>query len=505
MLCGSSLSPERRAGSLAAVGMDDGGGARAPEETAAAAGVEGGPEQCEGGGGAAREELPAEGECGDGSPSQGAPDASAPAEPAEADEADAGRGNAEAPAGANGGGVSEPAGEDARVDAGADEPHVAVGNGSGDAEPSNQGESAEDERIEKEPKDGAAEKDRAFVPKAEASNKQVLKREIDAEIDPRREAEMKSSEPRFSWETQYDDGDESGTEEEQYSFRKEVETFYKGRSLEFKAPKFYKEELNLLKLYRAVVKLGGYEQVTSCKLWRQVGAPFRPPKTCTTVSWTFRNFYEKALLEYEKYRLQCGELPYLEYDNSIPKGENQVGGNHISQASTSGRALRDAAARAMQGWHSQSPVNAEDGKPSFSQKSDKQIKSGLLKRKKTPSPGNTVHVARAKAPKPQLNSIVIDVGPPADWVKINVYKINECFEVYALVPGLLREEVHVQSDPAGRLIISGQPQQLDNPWGVTPFKKVVSLPSRIDPHQTSAVVTLNGQLFVRVPCEQKDL
>lgn len=70
---------------------------------------------------------------------------------------------------------------------------------------------------------------------------------------------------------------------------------------------------------------------------------------------TFRNFYEKvllpchppfsfqdsirfylhvvkflahdflqALLEYEKYRLQCGELPYLEYDNSNPKGENQV-------------------------------------------------------------------------------------------------------------------------------------------------------------------------------------
>lgn len=32
----------------------------------------------------------------------------------------------------------------------------------------------------------------------------------------------------------------------------------------------------------------------------------------------------------------------------------------------------------------------------------------------------------------------------------------------------------MQSDPAGRLIISGQPQQLDNPWGVTPFKKVCS-------------------------------
>jgi len=32
--------------------------------------------------------------------------------------------------------------------------------------------------------------------------------------------------------------------------------------------------------------------------------------------------------------------------------------------------------------------------------------------------------------------------------------------------------------------------------------QVISLPSRIDPHQTSAVVTLHGQLFVRAPFEQ---
>ncbi|PWZ55091.1 Phospho-2-dehydro-3-deoxyheptonate aldolase 2, chloroplastic [Zea mays] len=61
-------------------------------------------------------------------------------------------------------------------------------------------------------------------------------------------------------------------------------------------------------------------------------------------------------------------------------------------------------------------------------------------------------------------------------------------------------EVHVQSDPAGRLVITGDPEQPNNPWGITPFKKVVvNLPSRINPHQTSAVVTLHGQLFVRAP------
>lgn len=96
-------------------------------------------------------------------------------------------------------------------------------------------------------------------------------------------------------------------------------------------------------------------------------------------------------------------------------------------------------------------------------------------------------------------------------------------------------QVHVQSDAAGRLVISGEPEQPDNPWGVTPFRKVtnsfnlihnsdfayinpescvyiyylpwlqiVTLPSRIDAHQTSAIVTLHGQLFVRAPFEQQE-
>ncbi|XP_059647344.1 AT-rich interactive domain-containing protein 5-like [Cornus florida] len=307
-------------------------------------------------------------------------------------------------------------------------------------------------------------------------------------------------------------GDESGTEEDQAAFMKELETFHKERCLEFKPPRFYGEPLNCLKLWRAVVRLGGYEQVTSCKLWRQVGESFKPPKTCTTVSWTFRCFYEKALLEYEKHKMRCGELPFNDVSFTEPTSAgNQVGHN---QASGSGRARRDAAARAMQGWHSQRLLgNGEVGDPIIKDKNststpkrEKQLKSiGLLKRKKSSPVERAVKVARLKASKPQLDTMVVDIGPPADWVKINVQKTKDCFEVYALVPGLLREEVRVQSDPAGRLVISGQPEQLDNPWGVTPFKKVVSLPSRIDPHQTSAVVTLHGQLFVRVPFEQSDL
>ncbi|XVF01670.1 hypothetical protein REPUB_Repub04eG0108300 [Reevesia pubescens] len=313
------------------------------------------------------------------------------------------------------------------------------------------------------------------------------------------------------------DNSGSDTEEEQAAFVKEVEAFYKEKSLEFKHPKFYKEDLNLLKLWRAVIKLGGYEQVTSCKLWRQVGESFNPPKTCTTVSWTFRIFYEKALLEYEKHKIHGGVLPHSDTSFIEPIGvESQACNN---QAPGSGRAKRDAAARAMRSWHSQRVLDngevchpiIKDKSSSPTPKSDRQLKNfGLLKRKKASTLEHGVRVTPLKATKPQLSfgrldTMVIDIGAPADWVKINVQKTIDCYEVYALVPGLLREEVHVQSDPAGRLVISGQPKQLDNPWGVTPFKKVVSLPSRIDPHQTSAVVTLHGQLFVRVPFELPDV
>lgn len=302
------------------------------------------------------------------------------------------------------------------------------------------------------------------------------------------------------------EGSESGTEDDQSNFMKELELFFRERTMEFKPPKFYGEGLNCLKLWRAVTRLGGYDKVTSCKLWRQVGESFKPPKTCTTVSWTFRGFYEKALLDYERHKTRGGEL-------SAPVSSNAEPTNVDTQASGSGRARRDAAARAMQGWHSQrllgngevSDPIIKDKNPLSVQKREKQLKNiGLLKRKKPPYTDPGVKGTRTKATKLQLDTAVVDVGPPAEWVKINVQRTKDCYEVYALVPGLLREEVRVQSDPAGRLVISGEPEHPDNPWGVTPFKKVVTLPSRIDPHQTSAVVTLHGQLFVRVPFEQSE-
>uniref|UniRef100_A0A803MA27 ARID domain-containing protein n=1 Tax=Chenopodium quinoa TaxID=63459 RepID=A0A803MA27_CHEQI len=253
-------------------------------------------------------------------------------------------------------------------------------------------------------------------------------------------------------------GGESGTEDEQAAFMMELDKFHKERSLDFKPPKFYGEPLNLL-------------------------------KTCTTVSWTFRIFYEKALLDYERYRTSS--------DGSSIPGSLAVPMGAENQGSGSGRARRVAAARAMEGWHSQRVLdNGEVSDPIIKDKNlislskkERQLKNlGELKRKNPSSTDHAVKPAR-KVQKLQSETTVIDIGSPADWVKINVRETKDCYEVYALVPGLLREEllitgvllgaagqmplmlVRVQSDPAGRLVISGEPENPDNPWSVTPFKK----------------------------------
>ncbi|MED6179660.1 AT-rich interactive domain-containing protein 5 [Stylosanthes scabra] len=312
-------------------------------------------------------------------------------------------------------------------------------------------------------------------------------------------------------DTEMTDYDDSGSCSEREAFMRELESFYRERSLEFKPPKFYGEPLNCLKLWRAVIKLGGYDVVTGNKLWRQVGESFHPPKTCTTVSWTFRIFYEKALLEYEKYKREIGELqlPVGSFHQSSSV-EKETSVYHAS-GSGSGRARRDAAARAMQGWHAQrllgygevaEPV-IKDKNSSTTPKREKNLKSiGMLNKHRTPSVLEHAEKAANIDGNRQLVTAVVDVGPPADWVKVNVRETKDCFEVYVLVPGLLREEVRVQSDPVGRLVITGLPEHVNNPWGITPFKKVVNLPARIDPLQTSAVVSLHGRLYVRVPFEQ---
>ncbi|CAN7034878.1 unnamed protein product [Brassica rapa subsp. trilocularis] len=291
--------------------------------------------------------------------------------------------------------------------------------------------------------------------------------------------------------------DEAGTLEEQQAFLRELATFHKENYLEYKPLKFYGQPLNTLKLWRAVVKLGGHDLVTTSKLWRQVGESFNPPKTCTTISYTFRNFYEKALLEYEKSLRKNGELNFPNSTHNLSSGLEKEVISH--QGSGSGRARRDSAARAMQGWHTQRLVGSGEDKGLSSTPKHKKLKSIGFQKSKTQT---CMDLVLSHGAEKQSVADVVDDGPLADWVKISVKETKESFEIYALVPGFLRKEIRIQSDPAGRLIITGEPEQLDNPWGITPFKKIVGLSARIDPLHTSAVMSMHGRLFIRVPFEQ---
>ncbi|KAG5390668.1 hypothetical protein IGI04_032209 [Brassica rapa subsp. trilocularis] len=291
--------------------------------------------------------------------------------------------------------------------------------------------------------------------------------------------------------------DEAGTLEEQQAFLRELATFHKENYLEYKPLKFYGQPLNTLKLWRAVVKLGGHDLVTTSKLWRQVGESFNPPKTCTTISYTFRNFYEKALLEYEKSLRKNGELNFPNSTHNLSSGLEKEVISH--QGSGSGRARRDSAARAMQGWHTQRLVGSGEDKGLSSTPKHKKLKSIGFQKSKTQT---CMDLVLSHGAEKQSVADVVDDGPLADWVKISVKETKESCEIYALVPGLLRKEIRIQSDPAGRLIITGEPEQLDNPWGITPFKKIVGLSARIDPLHTSAVMSMHGRLFIRVPFEQ---
>ncbi|MFS8016353.1 hypothetical protein Hanom_Chr15g01367601 [Helianthus anomalus] len=124
--------------------------------------------------------------------------------------------------------------------------------------------------------------------------------------------------------------------------------------------------------------------------------------------------------------MSIGDLPF---SDTFPEPASSAKQPSINQTPGSGRARRDAAARAMQGWHSQRLLNnggvgdpiIKDRTPSTSVRRDKRD-IGLLKRKKPSPVERAVKLARMKALKPQLDSAVVDVGLPADWVKINVQR-----------------------------------------------------------------------------------
>ncbi len=74
----------------------------------------------------------------------------------------------------------------------------------------------------------------------------------------------------------------------------------------FKVPSIGGRELDLCKFFKAVILRGGYQRVSSFKLWKEIVNEFEIPSSCTSASFTLRNHYNRCLLQYEMqfYRTQ---------------------------------------------------------------------------------------------------------------------------------------------------------------------------------------------------------
>ncbi|XP_049397283.1 AT-rich interactive domain-containing protein 5-like [Solanum stenotomum] len=72
--------------------------------------------------------------------------------------------------------------------------------------------------------------------------------------------------------------DDEGSPEDQAAFLGKLGTFYWEKAMKFKPPRFYGHHLNCLKLWRSMIRLGGYDRVIGYKLWWQVGDSFNPPQ-----------------------------------------------------------------------------------------------------------------------------------------------------------------------------------------------------------------------------------
>ena len=68
----------------------------------------------------------------------------------------------------------------------------------------------------------------------------------------------------------------------------------------FKVPSLGGKELDLCKLYKAVISRGGSHRVSNNKLWKEIVNEFEIPASCTSASFTLRNHYNKCLYQYEK-------------------------------------------------------------------------------------------------------------------------------------------------------------------------------------------------------------
>lgn len=84
-------------------------------------------------------------------------------------------------------------------------------------------------------------------------------------------------------------------------FKEKLIQFQKDLGVEnFKVPQIGGKELNLCKLFKAAILRGGFQRVTTNKLWKEIVNQFEIPPSCTSASFTLKSHYTRCLWQYEK-------------------------------------------------------------------------------------------------------------------------------------------------------------------------------------------------------------
>ena len=108
-------------------------------------------------------------------------------------------------------------------------------------------------------------------------------------------------------------------------FNRSLRKFYETRGETLKVPQIGGNQLDLHILYKEVVSRGGFQQVSSTKLWKEVVSALALPSSCTSASYNLRQHYFKILYSYEQ------EYFFKKNERSIPPSTGEFTTNKFTK------------------------------------------------------------------------------------------------------------------------------------------------------------------------------
>lgn len=122
---------------------------------------------------------------------------------------------------------------------------------------------------------------------------------------------------------------EEDEEAKSKKFLEELTKYYNQQGKEsFKYPIVSGKNLDLYKLYKEVIKRGGYQVVFDNKQWKDVVNTLDLPSSCTSASFTVKRHYKKYLLSYEQ-TFNKTSLEAKLSDNKIEDGQVKKSDNYM--------------------------------------------------------------------------------------------------------------------------------------------------------------------------------